>query len=47
MPAPNCGMSLTDAGRWTIRIIKRSDIANGFQGLPRRQVAGPALAWPG
>lgn len=39
--------ALKAAGRWTVRIVKRSDIANGFAGLPRRWVAGRTLAWPG
>ncbi len=32
-------------GRWTIEIIKRSDMAQGFELLPRRWVVERTLAW--
>ncbi len=34
-------------GDWTIEIIKRSDIANGFEVLPRRWVVERTFAWLG
>ncbi len=36
-----------DKGRWTIEIIKRSDKAKGFEGLPRRWVVERTFAWLG
>jgi transposase len=38
---------LTGKGSWTLEIIKRSDMAKGFQILPRRWVVERTLAWPG
>jgi transposase len=32
-------------GKWTIEIIKRSDVAKGFEVLPRRWVVERTLAW--
>ena len=37
--------SLTALGRWTLGIVKRSDLARGFQVLPRRWVVERTLAW--
>jgi hypothetical protein len=34
-------------GKWTIEIIKRSDIAKGFELLPRRWVVERTFAWLG
>ncbi len=43
------GNKLKDAprriGKWTIKIIKRSDAAKGFEVLPRRWVVERTLAW--
>jgi len=43
------GDQLKDAmgrhGRWTIKIVKRSDAARGFVVLPRRRVAERTFAW--
>jgi transposase len=44
---PKLRDALKAAGCWTVQIVKRSDIANGFEVLPRRWVAGPTLAWLG
>lgn len=45
------GPKLRDAlkaiGRWTVEIVKRSHIAGGFKGLPRRWVVKRTLAWLG
>ena len=42
------GPKLRDAlkalGRWTVRIVKRSDTAEGFEVLPRRWVARRTFA---
>ena len=32
-------------GRWTLEIVKRSDVAKGFEVLPRRWVVERTLAW--
>lgn len=37
--------ALARLGRWTVEIIKRSDVANGFEVLPRRWVVERTLAW--
>jgi transposase len=39
--------ALKDKGSWTLEIIKRSDIAKGFEILPRRWVAERTFAWLG
>lgn len=39
--------SLTKLGSWTIEIIKRSDMAKGFEILPRRWVVERTFAWLG
>jgi transposase len=39
--------ALTDKGRWTLDIIKRSDKAKGFEVLPRRWVVERTFAWLG
>jgi transposase len=45
------GPKLRDAlkaiGRWTVRIVKRSDTAEGFEVLPRRWVVERTFAWLG
>jgi len=37
--------SLAALGRWTLEIVKRSDVAKGFVLLPRRWVVERTLAW--
>ena len=37
--------ALAAHGRWTLEIVKRSDIAQGFELLPRRWVVERTLAW--
>ena len=43
------GPKLRDAlkafGRWSVQIVKRSDAAEGFEGLPRRWVVERTFAW--
>lgn len=45
------GPKLRDAlkaiGRWSVQIVKRSDVAQGFEVLPRRWVVERTLAWLG
>ena len=36
---------LARLGNWTIEIIKRSDLAKGFELLPRRWVVERTIAW--
>ncbi len=44
---PKLRDALKAAGCWTVQIVKRSDIANGFEVLPRRWVVERTLAWLG
>ena len=37
--------TLRAIGRWTIEIVKRSDVAKGFKLLPRRWVVERTIAW--
>jgi transposase len=37
--------ALKALGRWTVQIVKRSDIAEGFEVLPRRWVVERTFAW--
>mgnify|MGYP003407045038 FL=1 len=37
--------ALVPLGKWTIDIVKRSDVAKGFVLLPRRWVVERTLAW--
>ena len=39
--------ALAQMGKWTIEIIKRSDVAKGFELLPRRWVVERTFAWLG
>jgi transposase len=39
--------AMSELGRWTIEIIKRSDLAGGFKLLPRRWVVERTFAWLG
>ena len=47
----DAGKKVKDAlkchGRWTLKIIKRSDTAKGFEILPRRWVVERTFAWLG
>ena len=44
---PKPRLALIPAGRWTIRIVRRCDTAEGFGVLPRRRVVEPALGRAG
>ncbi len=44
---PKLRDALKAAGCWTVQTVKRSDIANGFEVLPRRWVVERTLAWLG
>ena len=44
---PKPRSALIAIGRWTIRIVKRCDTAEGFEVLPRRWVVEPTCAWLG
>ena len=37
--------ALASMGRWTIEIVKQSDLAKGFKLLPRRWVVERTIAW--
>ncbi len=39
--------ALAAIGRWTIKVVKRSDTAEGFEVIPRRWVVERTLAWLG
>jgi putative transposase len=39
--------ALSNAGKWTIQIIRRSDRVKGFEVLPRRWVVERTFAWLG
>ena len=44
---PKLRKALTKIGEWTVEIIKRSDVAKGFEVLPRRWVVERTFAWLG
>ena len=44
---PKLRAALKGKGDWTIEIVKRSDIAKGFEVLPRRWVVERTFAWLG
>lgn len=44
---PKLRRALKGKGGWTIQIAKRSDVAKGFEVLPRRWVVERTLAWLG
>ena len=37
--------ALDSIGRWTVEIVKRSDVVKGFKPLPRRWVVERTIAW--
>lgn len=44
---PKLRGALDKIGRWTVEIVKRSDIAKGFEVIPRRWVVERTFAWLG
>ena len=44
---PKLKQKLRKFGRWTLEMIKRSDLAKGFELLPRRWVVERTFAWLG
>jgi len=44
---PKLTQALTKLGTWTLKIVKRSDVAKGFVLLPRRWVVERTFAWLG
>lgn len=44
---PKLKAAIEKIGRWTLQIVKRSDIAQGFEVIPRRWVVERTLAWLG
>ncbi|EDP61508.1 hypothetical protein BAL199_13760 [alpha proteobacterium BAL199] len=42
---PHSPLEIQKSRKWTIEIIKRSDVAKGFEVLPRRWVVERTLAW--
>jgi len=44
---PKLERALTKLGDWTIKIVKRSDTAPGFEVIPRRWVVERSFAWLG
>jgi hypothetical protein len=44
---PKLRGGLEKLGRWTVKIVKRSDTSKGFQVIPRRWVVERTFAWLG
>lgn len=44
---PKLKRALEKIGRWTLEIVKRSDMAKGFEIIPRRWVVERTFAWLG
>jgi transposase len=44
---PKLGGKLATIGSWTMQIVKRSDMAKGFELIPRRWVVERTFAWLG
>jgi transposase len=44
---PRLRRALGRIGKWTVEIVKRSDVVKGFKVLPRRWVAERTFAWLG
>ncbi len=42
---PKMAKAVADTGCWTIEIVKRSDVANGFEVLPKRWIVERTFAW--
>lgn len=42
---PRAAEAAQHSGRWRLRIVKRSDVAQGFVVLPRRWIVERTLSW--
>lgn len=43
----NAKSALAKIGKWTVQIVKRTEKAKGFIGIPRRWVVERSFAWLG